>query len=359
MRAMSLSIGLCCLGLACAGCDSTDPEESLSTTGMVIANQGNFGDGNGSVMLLDVETGNVTTLAAGFGSIVQSIELQGGSVHVVANSAGRVDIRDLETGDLTGQVTGLSSPRYMVTLNPNTAYVTNIFDQGFTGGHVNILDLTLGSIVKTLDVGENPEGLVAVGGQVYVANHGFGAGQTLSVINTVAEEVSRIIDVECDGPRTLLVDREVELWVLCTGQTLFDDQFNVIGETPGEIVLLDGTTGTEVTRFVLTSRIATAGPGQDAFYSDEEQELYVVLDQDKVLRINTGANTIVDTFGPFDGAPIGAVAYDADSDLLYLGRVPGFSANGTITVHDRAGVQVDTHPAGVAPSYLALIREEG
>jgi hypothetical protein len=325
---------------------------------LVIANQGNFGDGNGSVMVLDVETGTVTTLASGFGSIVQSVELNNGSVHVVANSAGRVDIRDLESGDLTGQVTGLASPRYMITLNPNTAYVTNIFDQGFTGGNVNILDLTIGSIVKTLDVGENPEGLVAVGGFIYVANHGFGAGQTVSVINTADEEVSRIIDVECDGPRTLVVDREVELWVMCTGETIFDDQFNVIGETPGEIVLLDGVTGLEVTRFPLTSRIATAGPGQDAFYSEEEQELYVVLDEDKVLRINTGANAIADTFGPLDGAPIGAVAYDADSDLLYLGRVPGFSSSGTVTVHDRAGVQVDSHPAGVAPSYLALIREE-
>lgn len=355
---MRTILAMTLLGLIFAGCDSSDPDDSNASTGLVIANQGNFSDGNGSVMVLDLESGNVTTLASGLGSTVQSVEVYDGSVHVVANSAGRVDIRNLEAGDLTGQVTGLTSPRYMTTLNSNTSYVTNQFGAGFVGGNVTIMDLELGSTVKVLDVGENPEGLVVIGGFLYVANHGFGAGNTLSVINTTSEEVTRTIDVDCDGPRTLLVDREAELWVMCTGQTLYDDDFNVIGETPGAIVLLDGATGNEVTRFPLTSRIGTAGPGQDAFYSEEKQELYVVLDENKVMRVNTGANVIVDTFGPFDGDPIGAVAYDAESDLLYLARVPGFASNGTVTAHDRNGIQVGSYAAGVAPAYLAFVTED-
>jgi DNA-binding beta-propeller fold protein YncE len=309
-------------------------------------------------MIIDTEAKTVATVGSDLSSIVQSLELRGSVFHVIANTGGRVDIHSTETGQRISQVTGLTSPRYSVTLGTGKTYVTNLYKTGFLGGTVSVIDLSLNEVVKVIDVGNNPEGIVAIGGRIFVANHGFGGGTTLSVISTVTDEVVATLDVGCDGPRTLFVDSEVELWVMCTGQTLFDESFNVIGETPGELVVLDGVTGAETTRFPLSSRILTAGPGQDAYYSAAEQELHVVLDQNKVLRVNTGANALVDTFGPFAGDPIGAVAYDANDELLYLGRVPGFATNGTVTVHDRAGVQVDLYSVGVAPSHLEFITEE-
>ncbi len=339
------------------GCDSADPTETTTTSGVLVANQGNFSDGNGSVMMIDPLGGTVSTIASNLSSIVQSLELNENTFHVVANTGGRIDIHSTSSGQRIGQVSGLTSPRYMLTLNQNTAYVTNLYSSGFTGGTVDIVDLSLGSIVKSIDVGNNPEGLAIVGGRVYIANHGFGAGRTLSVIDTVTEEVSATIDVGCDGPRSLFVDSEADLWVLCTGQVLFDANFNVIGETPGEVVVLDGATNGEVARFPLTGRISTAGPGQDAYYSEQEQELHVVIDQNKVMRINTGANAIVDTFGPLAGGPIGAIAYDANERLMYVARVPDFSSSGTVTVHDRAGVQTALYTVGVAPSHIEFVTE--
>lgn len=342
--------------LIIAGCDNADPDDSPVTSGILVANQGNFSDGNGSVMLIDLASSNVTTVADGLASIVQSLELGDSTFHVVANTGGRVDVHSITTGQRVGQIAGLTSPRYMASLATGTAYVSNLFGAGFSGGTVSIVDLALQTVVKTIDVGNNPEGVAIVGGRVYVANNEFGAGRTLSVISTTTQEVTGTIDVECDGPRALAVDREAELWVMCTGQTLYDNNFNVIGETPGEIVLLDGATGTIITRFPLTSRIGTAGPGQDAYYSEEEQELHVVLDQNKVMRINTGANAIVDTFGPYAGDPIGAVAYDAERDRLYLARVPGFTTAGTVTVLDRNGIELGSHAVGIAPGHLELVR---
>ena len=344
--------------LALSSCDQADPENPVRTTGVIVANQGNFSDGNGSVMIVDPVGKTVETVATNLSSIIQSLELRGSVFHVVANTGGRIDIHSTETGQRVGQVTGLTSPRYMVSLGSGKAYVTNLYKTGFLGGTVSVIDLNTNTITKTIDVGNNPEGIVAVGGRVYVANNGFGAGSTLSVINTVTDEVSETIDVGCDGPRSLVVDSEVDLWVMCTGQTLYDEDFNVIGETPGEIVILDGASGAETTRFALTSRIMTAGPGQDAYYSEEEQELHVVLDQNKVMRINTGANAIVDTFGPLAGDPIGAVAYDAIDELMYVARVPGFASSGSVTVHDRAGVQVDFYTVGVAPAHIEFITKE-
>ncbi len=344
-------------GVLFVGCDQADPDDGAAATGVVVANQGNFSDGNGSVMIIDVDASTVSTVADGLASIVQSVEVRESTFHVVANTGGRIDIHEMATGQRVGQIAGLTSPRYMVTLASGTAYVTNLFGSAAGPGTVSVVDVTLETVVKDIDVGGNPEGIAVVGGLVYVANHAFGAGRTLSVINAATQEVAGTIDVECDGPRHLAVDREADLWVMCTGQTLYDVDFNVIGETPGEIVVLDGATGAVTTRFPLTARIMTAGPGQDAYYSEEEQELYVVLDQDKVMRINTGANAIVDTFGPFAGDPIGAVAYDAAADRLYLGRVPGFASAGSVSVHGRNGGELARYSVGVAPSHIGFIRE--
>jgi len=344
--------------LALVGCDGTGTDTVIVTTGVVVGNQGNFTDGNGSVMVIDPESGTVSTLASGFGSVVQSVTVVGDSVYVTANSAGRIDVIDLDTGTLAGQVTGLTSPRYIAMPNATTAYVTNLFESGFTGGTVDVIDLPSQTVVNSISVGDNPEGLAVAGGRLFVANHGFGAGRTLSVISTVTQEVTATVDVECDGPRMLFADSEADLWVLCTGQTIYDDEFNVIAQTPGQIVILNPGNGAELGRITLEGQISTAGPGQDAHYSEEEQELHVVLDQNRVMRINTGANVVVDTFGPIDGDPIGAVAYDAAEERLYLGRIPGFATNGTVTVHDRNAIEVDSYPVGVAPSHFDFVRAE-
>jgi YVTN family beta-propeller protein len=344
--------------LMLAACDSQDPTENMTTVGVIIVNQGNFADGNGSISVYDPETKVTTTLLSGVGSILQSILVKNDVGYVAANSSARIELVQLSTGQRAGQITGLTSPRYMIAINDNTVYVTNLFKQGFVGGTVSIVDMTTNSVVKTLDVGDNPEGVAYSAERLYVANSGFGLGSTLSVIDTSAEQVIATVDVGCNGPRSLQMDREDELWVMCTGGTLFDDDFNVIGETPGEIVIVDGPTGVPVDSLQLADQIETVGPGQDSFYSEAAQELYVVVDQKRVMRINTGANTLVDTLGPFSGDPIGAVAYDATTERLYLGRVPSFTEAGTVTVHDRNGRELETFFVGVAPTHILFLQEE-
>ena len=344
--------------LGLTGCDSGDPSETLTTTGVIVVNQGNFGDGNGSVSAYDPQTKQVSTLLSGVGSILQSMHVRGDLGYVMANSSARIEIVKISTGERVGQISGLTSPRYMVAIDNNTAFVSNLFKTGFTGGTVSVVDLNIASVVKTIDVGNNPEGVAAAGDKVFVANSEFGQGTTLSVISTTTEDVEDTIEVGCDGPRTLEVDREVELWVMCTGGFLFDDNLNIIGETPGEIVLVDGVTGAIVDSLQMAGQIETVGPGEDAFYSSGEQELYVVVDQTTVLRINTGANVLADTLGPFDGDPIGAVAYDATTEQLYLARVPSFVESGSVTIHDRNGRLLDSFRVGVAPTQILFVQEE-
>lgn len=346
-----------------AGCELLGPDETpeVFTTGVLVANQGNFTDGNGSVSVYDPATRQVNAAPiGGLGSIVQSLHAPDDFLYVVANTGDRIDVFAQKDFTRTAQIGGLVSPRYMVQGLDGKAYVTNLFgDAGsYSGGKVSVLDLPGTRKLKDIPVGDNPEGLARVGHRLYVANHGFGAGRTVTVIDTATETVVQTIDVGCDGPRFLAADAENEVYVLCTGQTLYDGNFNVVGETKGAVRILNGATGAVTHRIDLDGRISTIGPGQDAFFAPEADELYVVQDGHTVLRFDTRTNTRTATIGPLPGAPIGAVAYDVTSERLYVAHVPGFTERGTVTLHDRTGAEVDRFTAGIAPAFFLFLRAE-
>lgn len=239
----------------------------------------------------------------------------------------------------------------MAEVAPGTAYVTNLFKENFAGGIVSVVDLESGTVTGTIDVGDNPEGVAVVGDRAFVANHGFGGGTTVSILDTVTDTVISTVDVDCDGPRFLLADQDDEVFVFCTGQTLFDDNFNVIGETSGAIRILDGTTGAILDRIEIDGRLGASGPGQDAYHSAEAREIYVVQDATTVQRLDTRTNDIATTL-ELPGDPIGALAYDAVAQQLYVGRVAGFTEQGDVTLHDRTGAQVGQFTAGIAPAFI-------
>lgn len=341
---------------ACAmlspGCDSADVDDGGSTpVAILVANQGNFTDGNGSVTRFDPESGEVATLVSQPGSIIQSLAVRADLVYVAMNTGDRIDVVHLDRG-LVGQIVDVPSPRYLAWADDGRMIISSLYDNS-----VSIVDPASETVVATVDVGANPEGVLVDGSMAFVANHGFGAGSSLSVVDLDSREVVKTFQLDCDGPRFAFMDRQRDLWVVCTGQTLYDSEFNVTGTTDGAVLVVDPTTGSTRSRFDLEGMVSTPGPGQDAFYSDEAELLFVVLQGETILRFDTAANSPVGAIGPLSGSPIGAVAYDAQDERLYVGRVPGFSTAGRVSILDSQGVQVGEFAAGVAPSHIGILRE--
>ncbi len=103
----------------------------------------------------------------------------------------------------------------------------------------------------------------------------------------------------------------------------------------------------------------TAGPGQDAFHSKEVQSLFVVVGSDTIARFDMNQNRRLADIGPLTGAPVGAVAFDAVDQRLYVGRVPGFAEAGQVSILELDGTPIGQFTAGVAPSHIEILRTEG
>ena len=347
LRRLSLVVLTTALALTVFGCDlvgSDEDESSVVTEGVYVANQGNFGDGNGSVSLYSPDTDDVTSEAiSGLNSIVQSIALRDNRLYLVANSGGRLDVFDAADQAQQGQLDGLSGPRYLAFANDETAFLT---DQSFQGtSSVDVIDVSDPSpeVATSIEVPGTPEGVTVADNRAYATLGGFSDTTLVAVLDADERSLTETIDVGC-APRYAVADRQDEVFVLCSDTA--------------EVVVLDGPTGDELSRLSLPDPASTLGPGQPAFFAASAEELYVVVSQDRLTRINTATNEVASTIGPLNGAPIGAVGYDAVREELYVGHVPGFTERGTVTIHERTGSQTGSFQAGIAPTYIDFRRSE-
>ncbi len=344
-RHRTLVFLLLLLTLPLSGCDllGTDDGNSAPVTdGVYVANQGNFGDGNGSVSVYDPATGErQPTAISGLGSIVQGIAIRDTTLLVTANSAGRVDVFSTNGPTQTAQISGVTSPRYAAFDGPSTAYLT---DQSFSGpSAVQVLDLTgpQPQVATTIEVSGSPEGLAVSSGRVYAALGAFGDTSLVAAIDARQNTLENEIDVGCTA-RDVAADDTGDVFALCTDAA--------------EAVILEGATGAIESRLALPDTAETIfGVGNPAAYSPGAQELHVATDTN-VLRIDTEADTVEATVDVDLSGPPGAVAYDASRQELYVARPAGFTERGTVTIHERDGTQTGSFQAGVAPTYIDFRR---
>jgi hypothetical protein len=116
----------------------------------------------------------------------------------------------------------------------NKGYVTN---WGTENAFVAVVNLDTNLVEETINVSTGPERIIAHNGNLYVSHKGgFGSNNVISVININSKAIQEItVD---DKPDEMYNSDSNNLIVLCEGNTLFDDQWNVVGNTEGSITTI-------------------------------------------------------------------------------------------------------------------------
>lgn len=337
-----------------AGCDlsvSNDDTTTARTSDVVVANAGAFGGQNSSFTFIDPETETAST-GSTFSSYIQSHVLLDNEFLVVFGGTGTLDVFNLETKNRLGQVTGIPNPRYVIS-DGEVAYVTSQSYSDDTDPAVYVVNLSELQVEAIIPLSANPEGIAGTSSSLFVAT-GNVDGQ-IEVINRVDNTVVDTINPECDAPRRPYVTSQGLLAVACSGATIYDDDFNVVEETDGALRIIDPRDGTILNREDLSGQLTSASAQQRTFHSRLSNTLFAVLEGNTVVEYNTRNGDLGDL--QVDGPPIGAIAFDAVNQRLYLGRPDPdnpFGAAGTVTVHEPGGAQVQSYEAGIAPGHIAV-----
>jgi hypothetical protein len=315
--------------------------------GVLILNQGNFGQDNSSISYLSNDFAtfqNNAFLAVNptkiLGNTGQDIGFYNDLAFVVLNASNKIEIINRYTLEYVATIdSGLDNPRFIAFAN-GKGYVTNWGDGGVTtDDYVATLNLTNYTVSGTISVVEGPERIVENNGKLYVAHQGgYGYGNTISVINSTSNTVSNTILVG-DVPNSLQV-KNGNLHVICGGKAAWTND-----ETLGKLVKINLETET------ITSSIdfATGNHPSNLYISDNS--IFYTQDSD-VFKMNISATSLPTSalFSTFGQGVYGVYSFAVENNKIYVGDAIDYNSNGKVYIYTNTGVLENQYTVVVIPA---------
>ncbi len=226
--------------------------------GYFVSNEGGFGSGNGSISFISNDNTVENDVFASvnyflLGDVVQSMNVINDKAYIVVNGSAKIEVSSIDSMTHVSSIEGgyFQSPRYILQVDENKAYVSD-WGAGF-GGAIVVIDLDSNIQSGFIFNGSSPDGLVKTGDKVFTADGGYGwsgSSPRVSVINTITDEIESTIDVG-HVPRSIQVDANGDVWVLCEGATNYDPTWSYIeSHTAGQLIRINGVTAQITETFI-------------------------------------------------------------------------------------------------------------
>ena len=352
MKTIKFSVLLFLLAglLFISSCNDSNKPTPPKLTGVMVINEGNFGQGNGSISFYDEEqmtiTNNVVKSANSgqeIGSTVQSVTPYGSIGYVVCNSTDKIEIINLENYKyLANPVTNINQPRYMIG-SGERGYITcwGPWSANWTldSSYVAVMDLVTNEIVDSLECGSGPEGIINIGNKIYVANS---YETTISVIHLQSGQTSTI---QLHAyPKHFEFDTNSTLWVSVTSG--FDP------DIPPEQV---GLQSINIDTDALESFVQVKDLNGKMALSGDGQVLYLLTAQPwpgtktEIWTFNTIAKKLSEE-PLITGDNFYGLGVNPTTGKIYVADAAAFAGNGRVLVYDQQGDLLDEQTTGVGPN---------
>ncbi len=340
---------------AVQGCEKDPASSSMqdqtvtpSLRGAFIVNEGNYSHGNASLSYYNADslklTNGVYNLVnhESLGDIANFMVIKDSLGFIVINNSDKIDIININTFKKVKSISlpAGSSPREMAVLENNRGYVTNLYKNS-----ISVLDLSKGAVTGSIDVGPNPEGIIATGNNIYVANSGLGNGNTVSVISGANGKLVKTIQVG-DNPQGVALDAEGRIQVLCGG-AYGSDFMSPDDDTPGGIWIINPGTNTLSDSLVLQnglhpSELTLSGTGKGYFIYDGA----IVEYDTQAMEIRNSA-LIKGNFYH--------VRVNAYSGELFVLDSGNYADPGTLLIYDSDGTLKNQYEVGIIPGFVCFV----
>ncbi|MCW4467537.1 hypothetical protein OGH69_01025 [Flavobacterium sp. MFBS3-15] len=315
--------------------------------GMLIINQGNFGQSNSTVSFLSdgllLENNIFAAVNPGhiLGDTAQDIGFKGDLAYIVMNASNKIEIVNRYTFAHVGTISqGLDNPRYIAFSN-NKAFVTNWGDGGVTtDDYIAVINLSSNTVTSEIAVAEGPERILEEDGKLYVTHKGgYGYGNSVTVINGSTNAVVTTIAVG-DVPNTM-EEEDGKLYVMCEGKP----SWAPTPETPGSLVVinLSNNSVTSTLGFTGTSHPTNLVIEDDKIYFTEGSDIYTMAKNAATLPSEP-------IFTTTEQGVYGVSAFAVEDGRIYIGDAGNFNSNGKVHVYGLTGGTPQSFTVGITPA---------
>ncbi len=198
--------------------------------GIFVCNEGNFQWANASLGFYNTNTGSMqddifkSNNQRSLGDVLQSICLLQNKVYLVVNNSQKIEVVDSKTFKSTATISGFNSPRYMLPISDQKAYVSDLYEKA-----IWIVDLLQQKISGKIAIPSWTEEMVVSGNKAFICGR---SSSFVYVVNTQTDALMDSIAIGY-GAQNMLTDKEGKIWVLCVGQNPIPAQLHCIHPSTG------------------------------------------------------------------------------------------------------------------------------
>ena len=296
---------------------------------VLIACEGNFGTGNGSLSIYSSSAKE--TLNNYFnqennyplGDVVQSIASIDENLYIVVNNSGKIEIIDSTNYLSQGVIAGFTSPREIAKIDNAKAYVTDLYSNS-----VQVVDLTTRNIISSIAVSGWTEAILVRNNYAYVSCPGA------SLIYKIDISSHELIDSisTASSPLDLVLDKNNKLWVVCSGNW---------GANDGTLESINLNT------FVNEQVIQLNSSASELCISNDLDKLYWL--DNGVNYLDVDQTSIINSIVPSGAGFFYGLGIHPNSNDIYISDAIDFVQAGKLYRFNSQGEALDSTTLGINP----------
>ncbi len=332
----------------CEKDDSSSPEplQLKFGNGVLVINDGRWGQNNATVTFLSYTNDSLydnlfeRVNNRPLGDVANSFVRKDDKGYIVVSNSHKIEVVNLNTFASVAKIDLPDyNPRHMVIVG-DYGYVTSLDKD-----KVVKVNLKSYAIEKEIAVGSKPEGIVKTGDYLYVANSGYGMGNTLSVIDIKTDAVVKTLTI-AQNPQFLAVGSDNNVYVVCTGS--YSDPSKNSG-----LWKISSSNNTVVDSIIIRNY-----PVKICNYKTNQ---FLVTNGEGVIKVDI-SNKQTSTLIPMNLVStasypmVYSIAYDNVKDVIYAANPKDFKQNGEIIKFDAQGNKLDAFNCGVNPGTIVVLR---
>lgn len=331
--------------------DTPPPSSTNFAEGIYVVNEGTYGQGNGDITY-HVPTSSLlkqdifkSANSRPLGDVPFDILFNGTKNYIVVNNSQPTKIEVVNASDFksVGLITGFGSPRQILKINEELAYVSDI-----ASGKIHKVNLTDDSYSGFISTGKAVEQMLKIGDKVFAANwsnaYVDADNSSVQVIDVNTSSLVHTINV-VQEPQSMVLDKNNKLWVLCAGG------WNPINDTlPALYCINPSTYEIEKTLWFSSKELAPSflkiSPQKDILYYLLGSNIYR-LNLDATV-IPTAENAFIKTnaFGLYN---LGICPKTGD---IYTTDPKDYSQNGELLRYSQSGGFIKAMSMGIVPGAI-------